>query len=106
MLGEQASEELVSDRLNRIEVSAAEGRGPSVDDANFLLRIVRRLGDQRVMGLREAAGLIRAAKHRETTTRFLVGKREQAIRASNSKLMDVVANLIDQYAQDAEDWKI
>ncbi|SRR5258708_29748332 len=56
----------------------------------------------RVIGLREAAGLIRAAANKEVTARFLVGKKENAARAMNSKLMHSVAGLIDRYADDAE----
>ena len=98
----------VNHRLAMIELDLAEDGAKTVtrEDANFLLSVVRRLGDQRVIGLREAAGLIRAAKHRETTTRFLAGKNEQVARSMNSKLMDTVANLIDRYAQDAEDGKL
>ncbi len=96
------AEETAQDRVERIEreiqSDPADGHR---DDILFLLELLRRAGDQRVAGLREAAGLIRAAKNRETTTRFLVGKKEQAVRASNAKLMDVVANLIEQFAGDA-----
>lgn len=106
--GPAAEQETANQRLARIELSLAGSPDLVLGrpDTNFLLAVVRRLGNQRVMGLREAAGLIRAAKQREVTTRFLVGKKEHAVRSMNSKLMDTVANLIEHYAQDAEDGKI
>lgn len=95
-------------RLARIEQDLAESldRLPSRADVDFLFSVVRKLGDQRVLGLREAAGLIRAAKNREVSTRFLAGKKEQIARSMNSKLMDTVANLVDKYAQDVEDGRL
>lgn len=95
-------------RVSRIERQASVEFGESVSHADvlFLIGILRRAGDQRVQGLREAAGLIRAAKNREVTTRFLVGKKEQAARGINSKLMDTIANLIDKYADDARDGRL
>lgn len=98
--------ESTRDRLNRIEAAATGLQVANLADTNFLLSVVRRLGDQRVLGLREAVGLIRAAKNREVTTRFLVGKKEQAARSMNSKLMDTVANLIEKYAVDVEAGKL
>lgn len=56
----------------------------------------------RVRGLHEAAGLIRASLNKEVTARFLVGKKESAARAMNAKLLATVANLIEQFAGDAE----
>lgn len=95
-------------RVSRIERQASIEAGESVSHADvlFLISIIRRWGDPRIQGLREAAGLIRAAKQRETTTRFLVKGREQEIRASNSKLMDTVAALIERYASDAEQGRV
>lgn len=100
-----AAPENPNHRLARIELELLESPDavPNRADINFLLSVVRHLGDQRILGLREAAGLIRAAKQREVTTRFLVGKKEQTARSMNSKLMDTVANLIEKYAQDAAD---
>lgn len=56
----------------------------------------------RVLGLREAADLIRAARQKEVVARVLVGKREHAVRAMNAKLLENVAALIERYAADAE----
>ena len=100
--------ETTRERYERIEAELSVEMGPltSRADVGFLLDALRLAGAQRVMGLREAAGLIRAAKQREVTTRFLVGKKEQAARAMNSKLMDTVANLIDKYADDAAEGRV
>jgi hypothetical protein len=95
---EAAPTESISMRLARI---AAHPPAAGEAEVLFLLDLLAEAGDQRVVGLREAAGLIRAAKQREVTTRFLVGKKEQVSRSMNSKLMDTVANLIDKYAADA-----
>lgn len=98
--------ESAQERLARVEQSMADGHPVDRADAFFLLSVVRQLGDRRIHGLREAAGLVRAAKDREVTTRFLAGKKEQVARAMNSKLMDTVAKLIDRYADDAAAGKV
>lgn len=96
------------ERCERIEAELAVDFGPltSRADVGFLLDALRLAGNQRVQGLREAVGLIRAAKQREVTTRFLAGKKEQTARAMNSKLLDTVANLIEKYAADAADGRV
>lgn len=97
------TEETIRERLERIEANSA-----TVDrqDVLFMLDLISNLGGQRIRGIREAAGLIRRSQNKEVTTRFLVGKKETAARAMNNKLLDVVAGLIERYAEDAQAGKL
>lgn len=88
--------ETVGQRLRRIEDNSV-----AVDrvDVLWMLELIGKLGFERVRGLREAAGLLRAAVARGT---LLPGKGMGV----NNKLLARVAGLVDRYAQDVEDGKL
>lgn len=56
--------------------------------------------DGRIYGLKEAAALVEAAANKEVKIRIMVGKREQALRATNSKLLQNCVSLINRYSDD------
>lgn len=67
-------------------------------------------GDGRFAGLREAAEIVDAASRKSVLIRVSVGagfsKREKTSRAVNEKLLQRVANLLRQYAADAESGRL
>lgn len=56
----------------------------------------------RFFGLREAAEMLEVGSRKSQHIRILVGKKEQAMRAMNERLLLNMATLIRQYAKDAE----
>ncbi|MDE2100688.1 MAG: hypothetical protein KGL39_25815 [Patescibacteria group bacterium] len=83
----------------RVERIAKSPETATPDDVSFLVDMLKAAGNQRVKGLQEAAGLIRASVRRATVN-------PEIGRTVNTALLARVAGLVDAYAADAAAGKL